>query len=63
LRRAGDLGLIDSTLAVAAADAYLALRARAHRGALNDEEKVKLEPGELEAERAAVSRLYESMFG
>ena len=63
LRRAGELGLIEPGLANEAADAYLALRARAHRGALNDEEKVRLAPGELEAERAAVGRLWAALFG
>jgi glutamate-ammonia-ligase adenylyltransferase len=63
LRRAGALGLIDEGVAIAAADAYLALRARAHRAALNDEEKVKLGPGELEAERQAVLDLWKVVFG
>jgi glutamate-ammonia-ligase adenylyltransferase len=63
LKRAGELGLIDAGTAVAAADAYLALRKRAHQGSLNDEEKVKLAPGELEPERAAVKRLWEEVFG
>ena len=63
LRRAGELGLIDRDLAGEAADAYLALRSRAHRAALNDEEKVLLAPGELESERAAVTRLWAALFG
>ena len=63
LRRAGDLGLIDNGVAIAAADAYLALRGRAHLAALNDEDKVKLEPGELEAEREAVLALSAAVFG
>ncbi|HET9576364.1 MAG TPA: bifunctional [glutamate--ammonia ligase]-adenylyl-L-tyrosine phosphorylase/[glutamate--ammonia-ligase] adenylyltransferase [Usitatibacter sp.] len=63
LRRAGDLGLLDPQVAAAAADAYLALRARAHRGALNDEEKVKLAEAELAGERAAVQRLWKAVFG
>jgi [glutamine synthetase] adenylyltransferase / [glutamine synthetase]-adenylyl-L-tyrosine phosphorylase len=63
LRRAGALGLLDDAAAVAAADAYLALRARAHRAALNDEEKVKLAPGELAPEREAVTRLRQALFG
>ena len=63
LRRAGELGLLDNDVANAAADAYLALRARAHRGALNDEEKVKLGPGELRAERDAVLALWKAVFG
>ncbi len=62
LKRAGALGLIDETVAAAASDAYLALRKRAHRAALNDEEKVKLAPGELEPERAAVKRLWKEVF-
>jgi glutamate-ammonia-ligase adenylyltransferase len=63
LRRAGALGLVDERVAVAAADAYLALRARAHRAALNDEEKVKLEPDEMRAERDAVLALWKAVFG
>jgi glutamate-ammonia-ligase adenylyltransferase len=63
LRRAGDLGLLDKPLAIAAADAYLALRARAHRAALNDEEKVRLAPDELKPERDAVIALWRAVFG
>jgi glutamate-ammonia-ligase adenylyltransferase len=63
LKRAGELGLIDKALAVEAADAYLAMRRRTHDAALNDEEAVKLAPGELEAERAAVKRLWSEVFG
>jgi glutamate-ammonia-ligase adenylyltransferase len=63
LKRAGDLGLIDNETAIDAANAYLELRRRAHQAALNDEEKVRLGPGELESERAAVKRLTEAVFG
>ena len=63
LKRAGNLGLIDNATAVDAADAYLALRKKAHQAALNDEEKVKLAPGELEPETAAVKRLTKKVFG
>jgi glutamate-ammonia-ligase adenylyltransferase len=63
LKRAGDLGLIDNTTAVDAANAYLELRKRAHQAALNDEEKVKIAPGELEPERSAVKRLWKAVFG
>jgi glutamate-ammonia-ligase adenylyltransferase len=63
LKRAGDLGLIDNETAVDAANAYLELRRRAHQAALNDEEKVRLGPGELERERTAVKRLTEAVFG
>jgi glutamate-ammonia-ligase adenylyltransferase len=63
LKRAGDLGLIDAALAAEAADAYLAMRRRTHDAALNDEDKVLLAAGELEAERAAVKRLWRQVFG
>ncbi len=63
LGRAGDLGLIDAGLAHAAGDAYLAMRRRIHQAALNDEDHVKLAANELEAERAAVSRLWKAVFG
>jgi glutamate-ammonia-ligase adenylyltransferase len=63
LNRAGALGLIDAAIARDAADAYLAMRARTHRAALNDEDRVELAPGELEAERAAVRRLWTAVFG
>ena len=63
LKRAGELGLLERGIAVAAADAYLAMRRRSHQAALNDQEKVKLAPGELEQERAAVKRLWTEVFG
>jgi glutamate-ammonia-ligase adenylyltransferase len=62
LNRAGALGLIDAGVAAAAADAYLAMRARSHQAALNDEEKVRLGPGELAAERQAVKALWKAVF-
>ncbi len=62
LKRAAELGLADGKTAVDAANAYLAMRARTHQAALNDEEAVKLGPGELEAEREAVRRLRASLF-
>ena len=63
LKRAGDLGLLDGVIARAAADAYLAMRRRVHEAALNDEEKVRLEAGELGAERESVKRLWREVFG
>ena len=62
LKRAGELGLIDPALAGQAADAYLAMRRRTHEAALNDEDKVLLAEGELDAERAAVKRLWHEVF-
>ena len=63
LNRAGVLGLLDPALAAQAADAYLAMRRRAHQAALNDEEHVRLAEGELEPERDAVKRLWKAVFG
>lgn len=63
LNRAGGLGLIDAALAGEAAEAYLAMRRRTHEAALNDEERVVPAAGELEAERAAVGRLWSAVFG
>ena len=62
LKRAGDLGLIDKTLTIDAANAYLAMRKRTHEAALNDEDKVRLAPGELEGERETVKRLWKEVF-
>jgi glutamate-ammonia-ligase adenylyltransferase len=63
LHRAGALGLLDAELAAHAADAYLAMRRRAHQAALNDEDHVRLGPDELGDEREAVKRLWKSVFG
>jgi [glutamine synthetase] adenylyltransferase / [glutamine synthetase]-adenylyl-L-tyrosine phosphorylase len=63
LHRAGGLGLLDQKVAADAADAYLAMRKRTHEAALNDEEKVKVAPGELVEEREAVNRLWKAVFG
>jgi [glutamine synthetase] adenylyltransferase / [glutamine synthetase]-adenylyl-L-tyrosine phosphorylase len=63
LNRAGALGLIDAAMASAAAEAYLAMRRRTHAASLNDEESVKLAPGELESERDAVRVLWKAVFG
>ena len=63
LHRAGTLGLVDAGIAAAAADAYLAMRARTHTAALNDEDKVTLAAGEMAAELEAVKRLKKAVFG
>jgi len=63
LKRMAELGLIDAQVAVEAADAYLAMRQRIHRAALNDEETVRLAPDEMPEERGAVMRLWKAVFG
>jgi glutamate-ammonia-ligase adenylyltransferase len=63
LKRAAEAGLLDASIAVPAADAYLALRSRAHAAALNDVEKVVLEGDDMAAERAAVIALWRAVFG
>ena len=63
LRWAGELGILEAEVAEAAAEAYLALRRAAHAAALNDEEAAFVAPGELEAQRAAVKRLWAAVFG
>jgi [glutamine synthetase] adenylyltransferase / [glutamine synthetase]-adenylyl-L-tyrosine phosphorylase len=62
LKRAGEIGLIDAQVASEAGEAYLAMRRRVHAAALNDEETVRLEPGEMEEERAAVTRAWDAVF-
>jgi glutamate-ammonia-ligase adenylyltransferase len=63
LKRAGELGIVPMPVAVAAADAYLALRARTHAGSLNDEEHPVIADDELLAERSAVQALWKAVFG
>src|SRR6185437_5140261 len=63
LHRCAELGLVEAGIASPAADAYLAMRRRLHRAGLNDEETVRVGEGELEPERAAVTRLWKSLFG
>jgi len=63
LKRAGELGIVPMPVAVAAADAYLALRARTHAASLNDEEHAIIADDELVAERAAVQALWKAVFG
>jgi glutamate-ammonia-ligase adenylyltransferase len=58
----GELGLLPMTVAVEAADAYLAMRRRSHAAALNDEEGVRIGAEELVAEREAVKRLWTTVF-
>ncbi len=63
LHRAGEMGIVPMPVAAAAADAYLALRARNHSASLNDEEHALLAEGELAADREAVQELWKAVFG
>ncbi len=63
LHRCAELGLVETGIASAAADAYLAMRRRIHQAALNDEETVRVGQAELAPERAAVARLWTALFG
>ena len=63
LRRAAQAGLVDPAVAIAAADAYLAMRRRVHEASLNDQDSVRLEAHELAPERDAVKRLWAAVFG
>jgi [glutamine synthetase] adenylyltransferase / [glutamine synthetase]-adenylyl-L-tyrosine phosphorylase len=63
LTRAAALGLIEEEQAAAAAKAYLAYRHRLHIAQNNSERKAWIAPGELAEERAAVAKLWQSMFG
>lgn len=59
----GELGLIDMQQARAAADAYLAFRARQHLAGNNNESRTLIGAGELSDERGAVRALWTAVFG
>ena len=63
LNLAGEMGIVTVPVAAAAADAYLALRARTHAASLNDEEHALFAEGGLAAEREAVMALRREVFG
>lgn len=58
----GELGLIDVSLAKAAAEAYLAFRARQHLARNNNEAKTLIATDELATERDAVRALWAAVF-
>lgn len=58
----GELGLINTRLARAAADAYLAFRARQHLARNNNESQTLIGPDELVTERDAVRTLWVAVF-
>lgn len=61
-RIAGELGLIDPQIAKAAADAYRTLRRTQHRLRLNSQ-RARLPGAALQPERAAITALWEAVFG
>jgi len=63
LQMAAGMRLIDMTLARDVADAYRAFRALQHRLRLNGAERARVEPAEVEAQAAAVRRLWMDVFG
>jgi glutamate-ammonia-ligase adenylyltransferase len=63
LRIAGDLGLIDPALGLAAGDAYREFRRRQHLKRLSATPKARVPREELERETAAVDRLWAAVFG
>lgn len=58
----GELGLIDAAQAKAAANAYLAFRARQHLARNNNESRTLIRNDELRAEREAVRALWAAVF-
>jgi glutamate-ammonia-ligase adenylyltransferase len=63
LRLAGELGLVSRNDAAAAAQAYLAFRARQHLARNNNEKETLIGTDELRRERDAVMRLWAAVFG
>jgi glutamate-ammonia-ligase adenylyltransferase len=61
LQRAETAGLLPKGVGREAADAYRELRRVQHRARLN-EEPTQVQPGLLEAERAAIQRLWAAVF-
>jgi glutamate-ammonia-ligase adenylyltransferase len=63
LRLAAQEGLIDSALAARAGDAYRTLRRAQHEMRLQGQEKARVAPDALTAERAAVNDLWTAVLG
>jgi [glutamine synthetase] adenylyltransferase / [glutamine synthetase]-adenylyl-L-tyrosine phosphorylase len=62
LARAGALGILSEDEAAQLGKAYLAYRARLHAAQNNNERKAWIGLNELEAERAAVAKVWNSVF-
>ena len=63
LKRCGELDLMPAEIAEPAADAFRELRRAQHAVKLAGAEHARIENAQLEAERAAVVRLWETVFG
>jgi [glutamine synthetase] adenylyltransferase / [glutamine synthetase]-adenylyl-L-tyrosine phosphorylase len=63
LRMCGELGLIDSTLAKGAADAYRVMRRLQHQVRLQGQEQARVEPALVTAHAEVVMRLWRACFG
>ncbi len=63
LKRCGELGLLPAETALSAANAYRELRRSQHAVKLAGAEHARIENAGLSTERAAVSRLWQSVFG
>lgn len=63
LHMAGELGLIEQPLAREVANAYRTFRRIQHRLRLNGAERARVSPEEVERETAAVTRLWQAVFG
>jgi glutamate-ammonia-ligase adenylyltransferase len=63
LRLAAQEGLIDAALAARAADAYRTLRRIQHQIRMQGQEKARVAPDQLQAERDAVKQLWQAVLG
>lgn len=63
LREAGELGLIDATLALAVGDAYRLFRARQHQLRLDGQAHARVAPASVAPQTAQVHALWRAVFG
>lgn len=60
---AGQLGLIDATLAESVGDAYRTFRARQHKLRLDGQDQARVPPQTIEAQARDVRALWQAVFG
>ncbi|MGO4411705.1 bifunctional [glutamate--ammonia ligase]-adenylyl-L-tyrosine phosphorylase/[glutamate--ammonia-ligase] adenylyltransferase [Cupriavidus sp. KB_39] len=63
LRMAGELGLIDKTVAVAVGDAYRLFRARQHKLRLDGQDQARVPPASVAEQATQVRALWSAVFG